>query len=288
VWYGSSAACALDAGRRRLTPNGLDDSHSLRARRPLARRRRVGRSRRLRVFALHGTPGCRLIEPDEEQLVGSLGIRLITYDRPGYGGSDRRPGRRIADCVEDVAAIASALGVGQFSVCGGSSGGPHALAVAALLAPRVVRVACVAGLAPYDALGEDWYRGAHPEVLRVVASLREGEDHYAADVAREDTELREKEPDDPVILEQTRNGVWGWVDDDLSLLAPWGFDPSAISAPTAIWYDPRDTVALPRHSKWLAGAIAGAIVSMTDALGHGSDGNRDAESRRLYSWLVEG
>ena len=36
-------------------------------------------------------------------------VRLIGYDRPGYGGSDRYAGRNIADCASDVRAIAGAL-----------------------------------------------------------------------------------------------------------------------------------------------------------------------------------
>jgi pimeloyl-ACP methyl ester carboxylesterase len=91
------------------------------------------------VFALHGTPGCRLNRHPNEELVRSAGVRMITYDRAGYGGSDRHRGRIVADDAGDVAAIADSLGVGRFSVFGGSGGGPHALAVAGLLGDRVTR-----------------------------------------------------------------------------------------------------------------------------------------------------
>jgi pimeloyl-ACP methyl ester carboxylesterase len=82
------------------------------------------------VFALHGTPGCRLNRHPNNELVRSTGARMITYDRAGYGGSDRHRGRIVADDVGDVAAIADSLGIGHFSIFGGSGGGPHALAVA--------------------------------------------------------------------------------------------------------------------------------------------------------------
>ncbi len=72
------------------------------------------------VFALHGTPGCRLNRHPNEELVRSTGARVITYDRPGYGGSDRLAGRRVADCVGDVLAIADSLGLERFAVGGGS------------------------------------------------------------------------------------------------------------------------------------------------------------------------
>src|SRR3954467_650154 len=109
------------------------------------------------VFALHGSAGCRLLvgSPDK---VGALGARLITYDRPGYGRSDRRgPETAVADHVGDVEAIADALRIGEFAVTGGSGGGPHALAVAARLADRVSRVSNYAAIAPLDLMGFDAY-----------------------------------------------------------------------------------------------------------------------------------
>jgi pimeloyl-ACP methyl ester carboxylesterase len=102
------------------------------------------------VFSLHGTPQSRFARHYDESKYAEAGARVITYDRPGYGGSDRHPGRRVVDCVGDVAAIADTLGIERFAVIGGSGGGPHALAVAARLLERVSRAACVVGIAPYD------------------------------------------------------------------------------------------------------------------------------------------
>src|SRR3954452_11821239 len=88
------------------------------------------------IFLLHGTPGCRLSgrHPDPER-VRQAGLRVITYDRPGCGPPPRpaagppprHKGRRVVDCVPDIAAIADALGIERFAVRGGSGGGPHAL-----------------------------------------------------------------------------------------------------------------------------------------------------------------
>src|SRR5579862_7273981 len=101
------------------------------------------------VFHLHGTPGSRLGRHYDESVYVDAGARVITYDRPGYGGSDRKRGRRVVDCVPDIASIADALGAGQFAVVGGSGGGPHSLAVAARLAERVTRACCMVGVAPF-------------------------------------------------------------------------------------------------------------------------------------------
>jgi len=111
------------------------------------------------VFLLHGTPGSRLgVHPDEGDL-RRLGVCLITYDRPGYGLSDPKHGRTVADAAADVELIADHYGYDRFLVVGRSGGGPHALACAALLPSRVAGVASLLGLAPFDAEGLDWFDG---------------------------------------------------------------------------------------------------------------------------------
>jgi pimeloyl-ACP methyl ester carboxylesterase len=87
------------------------------------------------------------------------GVRWISHDRPGYGGSTPHPGRDVASVAADVAAVADALGVGRFVAAGHSGGGPHALACAALLPDRVAGVLCICGIAPRDADGLDWFAG---------------------------------------------------------------------------------------------------------------------------------
>ena len=59
------------------------------------------------VLALHGTPGCRLNRWSDEDLYRRLGVCLVTHDRAGYGRSDRRHGRRVADEADDVVVLAA-------------------------------------------------------------------------------------------------------------------------------------------------------------------------------------
>ena len=89
------------------------------------------------VIAHHGTPGGRIEYWRDPTIYARHGLRRITFDRPGYGESTRLAGRSIADVVPDVVAIADALGIDRFAVIGGSGGGPHTLACAALLPERV-------------------------------------------------------------------------------------------------------------------------------------------------------
>ena len=60
------------------------------------------------VLLFHGGPGSRLFCPDYEATMSS-GVRLITIDRPGFGGSDPQPGRTLLGWADDVSAFADAL-----------------------------------------------------------------------------------------------------------------------------------------------------------------------------------
>lgn len=248
------------------------------------------------VLSMHGTPGCRLlgsrkVECGLEDLLRSLGIRLVTYDRPGYGRSGRQHGRVVADTAADVAMIADALGIDEFSVQGGSSGAAHALAIAALLGSRVRRVVCEAPMAPYEALGaEEWSRDQAAGVRSYVAACLEGEERLTAEVAAEDVELRARastdEPTEAEVFEQTRDGLGGWIDDELAVLQAWGFEPAAIAAPTRVYYNPNDLVLPPQHAEWLARTIPNASLAVTTVLGHGAEGDPREDWSQLYSWLA--
>ena len=91
------------------------------------------------ILSLHGTPGCRFSRWPNEDVYASAGAYWVTHDRAGYGRSDRHHGRNVADEAADVAALADELGFDRFGVSGGSGGGPHVFACAALLPERVVR-----------------------------------------------------------------------------------------------------------------------------------------------------
>lgn len=144
------------------------------------------------VFSLHGTPGSRLGRYYDENAYVEAGARVITYDRPGYGASDRHRGRRVVDCVSDVAAIADALAVERFAVTGGSGGGPHSLAVAARLPARVTRAGCDVGVAPFETPDFDWFDGMDPLNVREFEWAMEGEAVLAREYEREAAEMLER------------------------------------------------------------------------------------------------
>src|SRR5262249_49285322 len=142
-------------------------------------------------------PGSRLGRHYDESVYEDAGARVITYDRPGYGGSDRHRGRRVVDCVEDVGALADHLGIEHFAVIGGSGGRPHPLAVAARLLDGVTGAACVVGLAPYDTEGFDFFAGMDPTNVKWFGWALEGERVLVPELEREAAETLERVAADP-------------------------------------------------------------------------------------------
>jgi pimeloyl-ACP methyl ester carboxylesterase len=264
------------------------------------------------VFSLHGTPGSRLSRHFDEKAYVDAGARVVTYDRPGYGGSDRHRGRRVVDCVEDVVSLGDALGIDEFAVIGGSGGGPHALAVAARLPERVTRVTCVVGLVPFETEGFDFFQGMDPNNVKELGWALEGEDVLARELNREAAETMERVAVDPSkiigddwdlseadraelarperheviresVFESFANGVWGWVDDDLCFVSPWGFEIGAIQVSSRVIYGVSDVLVPRQHGEWLARNVPGAEVMIEEAQGHIPDPDLVVER---YGWLV--
>ena len=102
------------------------------------------------ILAFHGIPGSRLTFSFASEMAKRYGLRLVSPDRPGIGGSTPHPNRQIVDWPNDVQQLVDRLGIERFAVIGLSGGGPYGLAVANRLASRVVATAIVSGMGPVD------------------------------------------------------------------------------------------------------------------------------------------
>ena len=246
------------------------------------------------VFSLHGTPGSRLLHAPAAADAAKNGIRLISFDRPGYGGSTPTPGRKVVDAAKDVAAIADELGLDRFGVWGHSGGGAPALACAATLGHRVVAAACLAGVAPYPAEGLDWLAGTgdfnvedfqlmvrdrpaweakterdRQEMLGwSAAQLREGFSSLCSEVDREALTDAVVEFFLRQMKEGIRPGFEGLRDDGLSLTLPWGFDLRQIRVPVQVWHGGQDRFVPVSHGQWVAARIPNAEAHIDPAEGH--------------------
>jgi pimeloyl-ACP methyl ester carboxylesterase len=235
---------------------------------------------RLAVVWHHGTPN---LGPPPQPLLPAaarLGIRWVSYDRPGYGGSTPQPGRDLASAAADVAGIADGLGIGRFAVMGHSGGGSHALASGALLPERVLGVVCVAGLAPVGAEGLDWFAGMAAAGAAGLGAASRGRAALVDHLTSSDFDPEQFTPADHAALagdwswlggvagQALDGGLGGMVDDDLAYVAPWGFDPAQVNAPVLLLHGGQDRVAPSTHARWLAGRIPAAELWLRPADGH--------------------
>jgi pimeloyl-ACP methyl ester carboxylesterase len=251
---------------------------------------------RLAVFWHHGSPNIGAPPEPLFSAADRLGIRWVSYDRPGYGGSTPRPERDVASAAADASSVADALGIDRFAVMGYSHGGSHALACAALLSERVLGVLSVAGLAPFGAEGLDWFEGFGPggaAELRAAAAGRAALEKHLAE--------SDDEPDFTPEDEAALAGEWSWfmdvfdaralaggmggfVDDDLAGVGAWGFDPADVVAPSLFVHGARDRVVPASHGEWLARRCPSAELWLRPEDGHISILNRGAAA---LAWLRE-
>jgi pimeloyl-ACP methyl ester carboxylesterase len=211
------------------------------------------------VLVHEGTPDGRHLYGPWVADAARRGLRLIGYDRPGYGGSTPQPGRSIADCAADVRAICATLGIDRLAMWGWSGGGAHVLACAALLPDLVAAAASLASIAPYGAEGLDWFAGmtqddvaynrlllTDPEAARAkIAKDREG--LLAASASEMAQGFASVSPPVDAAILQGEMAAWlayaihealapgsqGWCDDAFAHVRPWGFEPSDITVPCA-------------------------------------------------------
>jgi pimeloyl-ACP methyl ester carboxylesterase len=263
------------------------------------------------VIALHGTPGSGLLWRGLVEDAEARGMRLLSYDRPGYGGSDPHPGRTVADAVGDIAAIADALGVDRFAVEGGSGGGPHTLACAALLPERVVAAASLAGVAPYPAEGLDWLDGMGQDNLDEFAAALAGRETLEPFLRLQADAILAAEPEaiadalrsllsppDAAVLtgeyaeylaEATRRAIGerldGWIDDDFAFVKRWGFELDEIRVPVQLLHGAQDRFVPIAHGEWLAERIPGVDADLS-----AKDGHLTIQLERIgdvHAWLLE-
>ena len=273
--------------------------------------REGGDPRGVPVLVHAGTPGSSLLYEPHVRDAAERGIRLFSYDRPGYGASTRMPGRRAADCAADVAAICDALGIERLCLWGVSGGGPHALATAALLPDRVAAAASLASIAPFGAEGLDFTAGMGEINVRSFEAVLAGEEAHRAQHEIELAGLLETTPEQLVevwstilgpadrevltgtlaafVLDAARAGIVpsaeGWFDDDLVFANPWGFELASIRVPVLVWHGEQDRFVPFGHGVWLAEHIPGVEARLS-----AEDGHLTLPERRIgdvHAWLVE-
>jgi pimeloyl-ACP methyl ester carboxylesterase len=257
-----------------------------------------------------GEPMSRLLYSGWIADAETKGIRLISFDRPGYGGSTADPGHTVASGADNVRAIAEALGHDRLGIWGISGGGPYALACAALLSDLAVGVASVASIAPYGIEALDYFAGmgelnvegtelyfSDPEAARL--DLREAREGILAATPEQFADELES------LLAPVDTGVltgdlaqWlleshkvalsasdqGWWDNGAAYLTDWGFDLHDIRVPVKIWHGRQDRFVPVQHGEWLAANVPGAEADISDRDGHLTMIGRVGD---YHDWLLQ-
>ena len=265
------------------------------------------------ILVHHGTPSSKnaAFHGPGVRDAAERGLRLISYDRPGYGESSPRPGSTVADTVADVRAICAELGIDRLGTWGFSGGGPHVLACAALLPDLVTAAAALAGMAPFEAEGLDWFAGMYRDEVEdtllyltdsaaagkrmnqeredfLLASADEPVDDGGWTLTREDAAVTQGRFLE--FLSSCRSaglapGIQGWWDDIGMQVRPWGFNLADIVVPVLLMYGRRDIFVPAGHGEWLAERVPGVEARWFDEDGHGTLAQKRVPA--AHAWLSE-
>ncbi|WP_406046980.1 alpha/beta fold hydrolase [Kribbella sp. NBC_00889] len=263
----------------------------------------------LAVVVHPGTPGSRLLFGPGADVAAGSGLRLVSFDRPGYGSRPVVRGRTVADTAVETGMVADRLGLERFAVWGFSGGGPYALACAAMMPERVVAACVFASPAPYAPgefdYAEGWSEAAREELERYFTDQETARANW-----RQDAETMLAKFSDPEgwlerwgdraeqdvahsrevaeylaadVRESLGNGDQGWWDDWVSLIEPWGFDLAGIRVPVRLWHGARD-----RHMPLVHGHRIAKLVPGIEACFPDEDHTTIEDDHRIdaYEWLT--
>jgi pimeloyl-ACP methyl ester carboxylesterase len=244
------------------------------------------------VFLFHGAPGSRLFHPYAE-ITKRLGVRLITMDRPGYGGSTFQPRRCILDWPEDIVQLADFLGLARFAVAGHSGGGPHTLACAYALPDRVRVAAVLSSAGPVDAPGATegmtllnkfgftfgqyipwpmwraltwfFFRAQAGDPAAIVDNDK-GKRAPADDAVFNLPGVREICMQSDV--EAYRQGLLGYAWEVRLITRPWGFPLEEIKVPIHLWHGTADDVTSIRMGQYMAKHIPNCKATFCEGEAH--------------------
>lgn len=223
----------------------------------------------------HGTPSCALTWESWLRELEADGISGIAYSRAGYSTSSRKAGRTVIDVNDDIAEVLDQYNVQEFVAVGWSGGGPHALA--ASFDSRCRGIVVIAGVGEYGVDDLDFLAGmGEGNEIEFGAALNGAEvlDAWMAENAPEFAnatadDFRQEgnsliSPPDLAILrssyaeemaDSTRQsmakGYYGWMDDDLAFVLPWGFSVRDVNTPVHIWQGDQDLMVPAAHAQWL-------------------------------------
>lgn len=261
----------------------------------MLRVRQAGQHDGAPVVYFHGTPGSRLDLAFGDAVADASGVRLVSFDRPGYGGSTPSP-FSLASVGADALTVADALGITGFSTLGHSGGGPFALAAAAVGGSRVTAVGIASGAGPFESIPNalddltEGDRAAHALLpgdpdgaargfaagFDELARMRFDDAAMLAALApalsTRDRALMEDSTHGPLVIASMREGLSAGVEgagwDNVAWIGPWDIDLTQVHCPVHLWYGEDDLMAPPAHGSWLRDHVPDGTLVVRPGEGH--------------------
>ena len=245
------------------------------------------------VVFIDGTPGSRLAHPDDEALAG---IRLITFDRPGYGLSTPASRPTLLGVADAVGALTTSLDVTRFGVLGFSGGAPYAVACGARFPQRLTGVVAAGFTCPDRELGtlhgrarlQAWFLRAVPffgrrYVIRAATAYTAGSLEHRRQLLQEgkDPWMRAEEES---IVESARQGAAGLVGDWLATdIHRSDFRLRDVGCRVLIWAGRADPGRAVPDAPLIAARIPGAEVRIAEDAAHTPS---PSHWREMLAWLT--
>jgi pimeloyl-ACP methyl ester carboxylesterase len=239
------------------------------------------------VIYTPGTPVSGLIGGWYDETARAAGLRWISPDKPGYGGSDYQRDRGLISWSDDLAELAGHLGMDRFALAGESGGAPFTLAAARQLADRVSMVILIAPggpISPAERAGMkprnrvmNWL-GRNAPVLNSVplaamawslatpARRKRGLEREMARTPDADQAGLRMEFD--AVADAFRHGLRAAMQELALVGRPWPFPLSEISTPVHLWHGAVDRNVPIAYARRLAHELPDATLHVSGSSEH--------------------
>lgn len=239
------------------------------------------------VIYTAGTPVSGLGGASYGEAARAAGLRWISPDKPGYGGSGYHRERTQLSWGDDLAALAGHLGLDRFSLAGESGGGPFTLTAAYKLAGRVSAVALIATGGPFSpaeraAMKSDnrimtWLAMNAPvlntiriwPMRRTMVSPARRERALHRDLAATPPSAHaDVRIEFEAVADALRPGTRATVQELTLNKRPWPFPLSEVTTPVHLWHGALDRNAPPAFARRLASELPDATLHISESSGH--------------------
>jgi pimeloyl-ACP methyl ester carboxylesterase len=245
------------------------------------------------VFFCHGWPSSRTMAELTDEAARSVGLRIISPDRPGIRDSKFDPNRTLLDWPPLLGELAAHLQIDKFKILAISGGAPYAYAAAWLLPERVEAIAVVSGAPPIAELRDRSglltlynrllaLRRSRPGLLRVLFQVARPFASMKVPIRVRPLLLKILQPCDANVLRDAksfeacfesarqawRSSAAGVMIDADIYAQPWGFSLEDVRVPVRLWHGKKDRTFSFRLAEEIAMRLPNCEFHLVEGAGH--------------------